>query len=294
MKLYAPAYYKRFKCIADRCDHSCCIGWEIDVDENTLAKYQALKSPYGAVIQSSISMDGTPHFVLGDRNRCPHLDERGLCRIITNEGEACLCDICRQHPRFYNYTSVAEVGLGISCREAARILLSSPDYAVLECVGDVAAEADGIDFDGRVPRSQLYATLQDTERPYAERLDTIYRAYAIDAGEDGEWLARLDALEYLAPAHRTLFLTYSSGRRPNGADAYLERFLAYLIYRHCTEAIDGRDFGDRLAFCLFCERLLASLIYSENAQSLQEVAVLASIVSEEIEYSDDNTFALMD
>ena len=76
-------------------------------------------------------------------------------------------------------------------------------------------------------------------------------------------------------------------------DAYLERFLAYVIYRHCTEAVDEEDFCDRLAFCLFCERLLASLICAENARSMQEVVVLASVISEEIEYSEDNTFALM-
>ena len=39
MKLYAPAYYKNFKCIADKCEHSCCVGWEIDIDKETLDKY---------------------------------------------------------------------------------------------------------------------------------------------------------------------------------------------------------------------------------------------------------------
>ena len=42
MKLYAPKYYKNFKCIADRCPHSCCIGWEIDIDRTTLTKYESL------------------------------------------------------------------------------------------------------------------------------------------------------------------------------------------------------------------------------------------------------------
>jgi hypothetical protein len=69
--------------------------------------------------------------------------------------------------------------------------------------------------------------------------------------------------------------------------------LAYLIYRHCTEAVDEEDFCTRLSFCLFCERLLASLICAQGATTLQEVATLASILSEEIEYSDDNTWALM-
>ena len=42
MKLYAPEYYKKFRCIADRCEHSCCNGWEIDIDSATLARYKTL------------------------------------------------------------------------------------------------------------------------------------------------------------------------------------------------------------------------------------------------------------
>ncbi len=293
MKLYAPTYYKRFQCIADRCEHSCCVGWEIDVDEETLAKYQALKSGYGAVIRDSISTEDTPHFKLGERDRCPHLNERGLCEIILREGEDYLCDICREHPRFYNFTSVAEVGLGMSCPEAARIILGSSDYATMEEIGSVDAEADDVDFDGRVERSNVYAILQDASCGYQNRLDQIYRAYSIDAGEDRRWLEMLASLEYLDAHHKKLFLTYSSKNRPEGADAYLERFLAYMIYRHTTEALDVDDFRARLAFCLFCERLLASLICSEQAESLQDIAALASIISEEIEYSDENTSALM-
>ena len=54
MKLYAPAYYKEFSCIADRCRHSCCIGWEIDVDADTLAFYEDLEGDYADKIRASI------------------------------------------------------------------------------------------------------------------------------------------------------------------------------------------------------------------------------------------------
>lgn len=292
MKLYAPKYYKRFQCIADKCEHSCCIGWEIDIDKETMKKYQTLNSGYGSVITDSISTEGTPHFRLGERDRCPHLDERGLCNIITNVGEDYLCDICREHPRFYNYTDVAEVGIGMSCPEAARIILSSSDDTELEAIGDVDVEADSTPFDGRAARSEIYTILQ-TADDYPTALDRIYRKYAIDAGEDDRWLKTLDSLEYLTTDHKVLLMKYSSTCRPEGADESLKRFLAYLVYRHCTEAFDADDFCDRLSFCLFCERLFASLICAEGAESLQEIATLASIISEEIEYSEENTFALM-
>ena len=292
MKLYAPEYYKKFKCIADRCPHSCCVGWEIDIDAVTLKKYKSLTAGYGAVIADSISTEDTPHFKLCDGDRCPHLDERGLCRIILGVGEDYLCDICREHPRFYNFTSVAEVGVGMSCPEAARIILSSPDYAVFEEIGNVSAEADDVEFDGRAERDKIYALLRNASADYTARLGAIYRQYSIDAGDDAAWLEIIDSLEYLDEKHQNLFMNYSSRRRPDGVDQYSERFLAYFVYRHVTEALDAEDFQARLAFCLFCERLFASLICHTGADSLQDVADLAVIISEEIEYSDENTLAL--
>jgi len=292
MKLYAPRYYKKFICIADKCDHSCCIGWEIDIDKEALEKYKSLKAGYGQTVINSISLEDTPHFALCEGDRCPHLDEKGLCKIILGVGEDYLCSICREHPRFYNYTEVAEVGLGMSCREAARIILSSDDYDVFEEIGEVNAEADTADFNGRDERGRIYGILKDKTASYQARLNRIYTEYGIDPWEDEGWLEIIDSLEYLDEAHRKLFMGYSKGKRPVGFYEYLERALAYFIYRHCTEAFDEEDFCCRLSFCLFLERLLASLICTEKARSLEECTVLASIISEEIEYSEDNTEAL--
>ena len=291
MKLYAPEYYKSFTCIADKCEHSCCIGWEICVDGETLERYKCLGGGYGDTVKSSISYDGEPHFQLGAHDRCPHLNEQGLCKIIMNLGEGYLCDICREHPRFYNYTDVAEVGLGMSCPEAARIILSSPDYTSTEVVGEVSADGD-LAFNGRVLRDGVYSILNDGSIRYGDRLAKIYGDHGLSVGEDEAWLKKLSELEYLNGRHKKLFMRYSSARRPVGADPYLERFLAYLIYRHCTEAFDAEDFALRLSFCLFCERLAASLIVSEGATSLDEIVTLTSMISEELEYSEENTEAL--
>ena len=291
MKLYAPKYYKSFQCIADRCEHSCCIGWEIDIDGETLERYEHLGKGYGDAVKKSISYDGDPHFKLCGDDRCPHLNEQGLCKIILNLGEGYLCDICREHPRFYNFTDVAEVGLGMSCPEAARIILASPEYTAMEEVGEVSANGE-IEFNGRIMRDKVYAILGDCSLRYSERLANIYGDYGISLGDDEAWLKTLSDLEYLDEGHRNLFMNYSSVCRPDGVDQYLERFLAYLIYRHCTEAFDAEDFVLRLSFCLFCERLAASLIAVRFASSLCEVAALMSSISEELEYSEENTEAL--
>ena len=293
MKLYAPAYYKNFTCIADKCEHSCCIGWEIDIDADTLEKYEGLNDGYGSVVKDSISYDGDPHFSLCENDRCPHLNENGLCRIILGVGEDHLCTICREHPRFYNFTSVAEVGLGMSCREAARVILSSPLYYITEEIGKTDADEIEIEFDGRIERQRLYEILRDDRLAYPEKIANICRDYGVRLSDDSVYLEIIENLEYLDPAHKDMLLKYSSDRRAVGYDEYLERFFAYLVYRHCTEAFDIEDFSLRLGFCLVLEGLLASLICTENASTLDDIATLSSIISEEIEYSDDNTDALM-
>ena len=83
MKLVAPDYYKEFVCIADRCNHSCCIGWEIDIDEESLERFETLEGDYGPVLRSRIDYEGeVPHFRLGEGERCPFLQENGLCEMI--------------------------------------------------------------------------------------------------------------------------------------------------------------------------------------------------------------------
>ena len=161
MKLSAPKYYKDFSCKADKCRHSCCVGWEIDIDEKTLENYASLPGEDGERIRKSISKDdGTPHFILTRGGACPHLDENGLCRIITKYGDSMISDICREHPRFYNLTkSGAEVGIGASCEEAARLILSSDGYADIEEIGETDAAKDSFDFDPLPERAVIFSIL---------------------------------------------------------------------------------------------------------------------------------------
>ena len=77
-----------------------------------------------------------------------------------------------------------------------------------------------------------------------------------------------------------------------GTEKILERALAYFIFRHCFGALDEEDFVSSLGFSLFCERLLASVIKTENADNFEDIVRLARTVSEEIEYSDENTEAI--
>lgn len=289
MKLYAPTYYDDFKCITDRCLHNCCVGWEIDVDDVAREKYASLSNEYGEVIRNSIDYTDTPHFRLAKCDRCPHLNERGLCEIIINFGEEYLCDICREHPRFYNDTPHGrEVGLGMSCEEACRIILSSDNYGEIVQIGEVDGDLPTTEFDAGAYRRKLYQILSDDTLSYTDRLKKIHNRFEItmDFRSDEEWKKFLYSLEYLDKKDRQLFSKFSTDlSTPTELEKPLERALAYFVYRHCSGAAHSYDFHDSLGLCLFCERLLASLA-KESPDKINE---FARIVSEEIEYSEDNT-----
>ena len=50
-----PAYYKAFRCIGSDCTENCCIGWEIDVDEDSLAYYETVPGDFGERLRASIA-----------------------------------------------------------------------------------------------------------------------------------------------------------------------------------------------------------------------------------------------
>ena len=57
MKLYVPDYYGKFKCIAEKCKHNCCIGWEIDIDSQSLEKYKSIGGTLGKRFAENICTD---------------------------------------------------------------------------------------------------------------------------------------------------------------------------------------------------------------------------------------------
>lgn len=296
MKIYAPEYYLDFKCIADKCRHSCCVGWEIDIDDDTLEKYESINEGYGKEISESIDLGDTPHFKLSADERCPHLDGRGLCRIITHLGEEYLCDICREHPRFYNDTAIGKMaGLGLSCEEAARIILSSDKYAKMIVIGETDEREQAFDFDVLPFIEGIYSVLSDTELSYCEKLVRVrniggYSDKIIDQERARELFL---SLEYLNDYDRKLFADYRTPEHiPAIFEKMLERALAYFIYRHLPKARDEQELFAYLGFSLLCERLLGFLTLATHADCRERFVDLARIVSEEIEYSEDNTYAI--
>ena len=72
-----PDFYDSFKCIADKCTDSCCIGWEIDVDDVAFEKYNKINTPIGENIRSRIikSEDGSNCFALAEKTALALIEE---------------------------------------------------------------------------------------------------------------------------------------------------------------------------------------------------------------------------
>ena len=130
-----PDFYECFRCRASACRHSCCRGWEIDIDENTLELYQNLNGEWREKMDAAIVCDDSgAHFRLTEDERCPFLQQDGLCELIRSFGEDALCDICALHPRFYEVVGSYELaGLGLSCEAVCDLLLAGEGELTLRC-----------------------------------------------------------------------------------------------------------------------------------------------------------------
>ena len=77
------------------------------------------------------------HFKLTDDEVCPFLLKNGLCDMIVKYGEDIICQTCRDHPRYRNYwNDRIEMGLGLVCEEAARLILFRETSMKLEVLSD--------------------------------------------------------------------------------------------------------------------------------------------------------------
>lgn len=127
-----PDYYDSFRCLAQDCPHSCCEGWEVVVDEETAAYYQALPGELGDRLRAALSRDGEDYCFPLHGGRCPFWEQNGLCEIHRRLGEERTSYICRTHPRFFDdYCTRREETLGASCPAVARMVLSR-DAELLE------------------------------------------------------------------------------------------------------------------------------------------------------------------
>ena len=177
MKEYVLSYYDEFNCIADKCSHTCCAGWEMCIDKDSLTAYQNDCSSFSSALKNGIDFKKSK-FKCDKNKRCAFLNEKGLCEIIINLGKQSLCQVCRDHPRFRNFfDDRIELGLGFCCEQATRVILSHKSKIIPILISDDGKDV-ALDFNQKYVlalREKALNTIQNETLPISKRIDDLLR-----------------------------------------------------------------------------------------------------------------------
>ncbi len=304
MQIIAPRYYKKFRCIAGECKHSCCVGWEIDVDTDTLEIYNNVKGEWGERFKKFISYDGgTPHFITNKDGRCAFLNQNGLCDIITAFGEDGLCQICYDHPRFRNfYSDRVEIGLGLCCEAAADIILNNNEENALEIIEQDVLEETVTDEESSVflKRERLFEVIQNNEKTLMDIILQLSEEYSVSPfsislshmAKKYVSLERLDNIwdEYLSKLEGKDFtFEYVLNKAEEKISKEARNLLCYFVYRYfATESIKDNEQGAvnfALEATCLCSAVALAYYGDLTTENLSEVC---RMFSSEVEYSEEN------
>ena len=288
MKTLVPDYYESFACTAGKCAHNCCIGWEIDIDEDTERKY--LSWSRNEISELSVKLSEKVHyttrrerrngaeasFILDEESgRCPFLNNDNLCEIIIEKGEDALCNICRDHPRFRNfYDDHIELGLGLTCEAAARLILTAENSTSYHWLNSDSAHRIAVPWHQKCIDNREIELIPEEEIDWTEWAEVFLSLERLSE----DWTEVLDLIR--ANADVPCGDIYSN----ENLHRAFENLKEYLLFRHFMEY--GRD---------FCELLWNLLIKAAAVEkkingkfTIDDFVDLARIFSGEIEYSDEN------
>lgn len=324
MDYIQPWFYDQFHCIAHLCNDTCCAGWEIYIDDASLANYRGDNSEFGLYRQSKIveTADGAT-FILAENKRCPFLNSQNLCTMILEDGASSLCHICTHHPRFYKeYGHYDEQGIGLCCPEGSRLLLSAPLHfqrrhveaetppdPVAETIFELRGLLQEILLDrelsftdrclealqvARQAQSQLYGQTARQGEPLVTK-ETLYQTLltqmmALEPINE-EWQTYLEAMKAQLPRLlvREGDFCHSSACDPN----QYGDISAYILYRHFPDALWDGEIVPRLTFAvlgaLFVHLCYLSAWIKQETLTQEDKAVHLKNWSKQVEYSDENT-----
>lgn len=198
-----PEGFNDFSCKGGACRHTCCQVWEIDIDEDTAAYYSQLPGKLGDDLRRAMvrEKDGTWHFRLNPEGYCYLLDPDGLCRVIKEQGEDALCDICTVHPRFFTYVyEYILCGTGLCCEKTCEILsaLPGPLHFTQEETGESFTFPELLEEMGleALPEDSLHFAPDLT----LEELERIIRDLGATEPIDAAWTRDLAAIRENLPA----------------------------------------------------------------------------------------------
>lgn len=194
MRYLKPHYYDKFVCTAGECPDTCCAGWQIMIDEDSLDRYGNEPGEFGKRLRNSI--DWEEECFYQNDSRCAFLNDKNLCDLYKELGPDALCDTCRLYPRHTEeYEGLRELSLSLSCPEAARIILSCKEpVRFLEEETDEEDDFDEFDFmmfsQLEDTRDVLFSVLQDRSLPLTLRMavsEQLAECYQICMEEGREY-----------------------------------------------------------------------------------------------------------
>lgn len=311
MKVCKPKYYDLFSCIAGGCPDSCCKGWAVDVDSAAAAFYRALPGSLGDRLRSVLCDGEDGAYMQIENGRCPMWRDDGLCRIQAELDHDALCQVCRTFPRLrHDYGDFVELGLELSCPEAARLILTGP----CEVVSQEIPGGEDRDYDTEAmtvllrSRREILDFLERDDFSVPQQLAILLLyAHGVQAELDGGEEAVLRPAEDLCEATR--YATGGSLNRlldffrdlevldPAWPDRFAQpapgpwvvqyRALArYFIMRYWLQAVSDYDLISRakltVSACIVIHALGGDLIQTAQA------------FSKEIENDPNNVEAILD
>jgi len=118
-----------FSCIGDKCEDTCCIGWQINIDKDTYFKYKHIvnKTVRNEIVGNIDILDKDSNNSYAniklDNYKCPFLKD-GLCSIQNKLGHEYLSHTCKVYPRkVVKIQDLIEVSYTLSCTEVVRRLI---------------------------------------------------------------------------------------------------------------------------------------------------------------------------
>lgn len=312
MKLIKPVYFDTFRCIAGACTDSCCKEWDVQVDPDKAAFYRALSGDLGDRLRAVLKDEDGETVMTIENGRCPMWRTDGLCRIQAELGEDALCKTCREFPRLtHDYGDFVEMGLELSCPEAARIILATPapQMTVSSLPGGEAPEYDREAMTVLLrTRETIRQILSDSDHSVSETLALAllygYQAQAeLDGANEQPFdpdAALIEARNFAIPGNTVAILDFFkdleilanswSVRLENPSPAPWRRehltLARYFVDRYWLQAVSDYDLVSRVKLmvisCLVIKTLGGDLVAT------------AQQYSKEIENSIDNVEALLD
>ena len=257
MKIVKPTFYKNFKCIAGDCPDSCCQGWEVDADSDSLEYYKTLDNSLEIKkrIDSVLSKDEFDNtiFTLAPKKRCPFLNDENLCDMHIAIGGEHTPYTCRTFPRFiYDFGATREIGISFSCPVASDMMYNTESFdfetevnSDLPTLNDIDAEKYFLLYKGR---AEAYKIAKDKNKSIRERLNDLLdlgvllqeKLFPYDEG--GDDIAFFDVFknpELINPEWKEKVENFSLKQVSDTQSN--ENILMYFLYKYLMQAVYDED-----------------------------------------------------